>query len=236
LSVADRYGQVAVRAPADHGWPDAFMAEYLTKQAGRSATLKQAEEYEAQGRFREALLIYEQLVRAYPDEPAVVKLGVAQAKVGDYPAAEQTFRSALRMNPGNGTAHIYLGRCLLHQVEPLARGAGGTPVGRVKEALEEAVGEFRQGITLRPDNAPAYTFAGTALRLLGRLDEAESLCREAVRIVPHAAEAHLALGEVMLDAGKPAEAVREAEEAAKLVPGDPRPKGLLERARRAGGA
>lgn len=235
LPAAAHHEQATARAPADLGWPDAFLAEYQARQVGWVPRLKEAEDLDSQGRLREALVIWEDLARAYPDEPALTKLGVAQAKLGQYDRAEQTFRSVLRMNPTNGTVHYYLGRALLGQADPLTRGATGPPAGRAKDLLEEAAAECRRGTELRPDYAPAYVVTGQVLRRLGRLPEAEAVCRDAVRISPHDGQGHLELGEVLLAAGKAADALRAAEEAVRLAPTDPRSKNLLDRAKKAAG-
>jgi tetratricopeptide (TPR) repeat protein len=231
---AARYEQEAAKAPADLGWSDPFLAEYLSRQVGYVAKLKQAEEHDSRGRFRDALPFWEDLARAYPDEPALTKYGVALAKVHEYAQAEDVFRSILRQNPNNGTVHYYLGRSLLEHAEPLLK-RGGEAGEQARKMVEEAVGEFRRATELRPDYEPGYVVTGRALRLLGRLPEAEAVCRDAVRIAPQSFMAHLELGEVLIDQGKPADAVREAEEAARLAPLDTRPKDLLARAKKAAG-
>jgi tetratricopeptide (TPR) repeat protein len=235
LPAAARAEQDSARLPADLGWSDAFLAESLSKQVGYVAKLKQAEELDTKGRFGEALPFWEDLARAYPDEPALTKYGVALAKANLYPQAEDIFRSILRQNPNNGTVHYYLGRSILEQAVPHVK-TGGEAGERARKMIEEAVGEFRRATELRPDYEPGYVVTGQALRLLGRLPEAEVVCRDAVRIAPQDYMAHLTLGEVLLDQGKPTDAVREAEEAVRLAPApDPRPKELLEKAKKAAG-
>ncbi|MDB5306699.1 MAG: hypothetical protein JWO38_901 [Gemmataceae bacterium] len=230
-AAAARWEAAAASAPADLPWADPFVAEYQRREVGWLNKERQADEFVAQGRPRNALPILEDMARAYPDEHTFFKLGMTLAKAGDFPRAEQVLRSVVAQNPNHGLGHYFLGVALYQQGESLRKQGNRDQSGGM---YEEAVREFRRSTELRPDHALGYLFAGLALRTLGRLSEAESECRNAVRVGPQEANTHLALGEVLMDEGRPADAVPHLEEAARLAPAkNTRAGALLEKARNA---
>ncbi|OWK40271.1 TPR repeat [Fimbriiglobus ruber] len=234
LGKPDAASQTEVRASAggkDVSWPDPFVAGYMTRQVGRQEQIRRVDELEAQGRFREAAAVLEELVQAYPDDQTFVSLGKVLARSGDLPRAELALREALRQNPDHAAAHFFLGMTLSLVAE---RATGRGEKDQATRNDQEAVDEFRRCIALKPDHGPAHLYAARALRRLGRLPEAMEVCRGAIRISPNVAETHLVMGDILMASGKPRDAIPYLEEAVRLSPPrDNRANALLEQAKAA---
>ena len=77
--------------------------------------------------------------------------------------------------------------------------------------IEEAIGEYRKSIHLKPDYAEAHCNFGMALKAQGKTDEAIREYRLAVALKPSLAEAHNNLAVEMYYKGRYAEAWKEIE-------------------------
>jgi serine/threonine-protein kinase len=84
--------------------------------------------------------------------------------------------------------------------------------------LEEAEGELRQAIRLKPDLQDPHLFLGNTLLREGKLDDAVVSLREAIRLKPDDSRAHLILGHTLGQQEKYAEAADEFREAVRLKP------------------
>jgi tetratricopeptide (TPR) repeat protein len=125
-------------------------------------------------------------------------------------------QEALRLAPGNGVVHYWLGCLLLHAAE------AERSYGRLKEALPHLEAAQQQ--------APV-TDAGGPARMLGRVyqetpgglllgskSEAVKWYRKSLEVAPDSISTHLWLGETYLAAGQPALARSELERALALRP------------------
>ena len=224
-TAARRYEDESRRASADLPWPDPMITESMKKETGRSARVRKAEELDAQGRYAEALVIFEELVQTYPDDQATVNLGITLAKMGNYPRAEQVLRAALVGSPDHAAGHYFLGIALFLGAEQRAR-AGQSADAR--PIFEEALKELKRAAELKPDNGLAYLFQGNTLKELGRPNDALVQYREAIRVAPQILDNHLALGRLLVELKQVVEARAVLTEAVRLSPpGDTRAQELL---------
>jgi protein O-mannosyl-transferase len=136
--------------------------------------------------WRSDVTLWEHTQEACGESPvAHTHLGIALLKVQSFEAAEQHFRKALELSPGNQWALFELGTAL---------------IGRGK--IHEAVEQYREAIRQYPEfDRPHYSL-GLALAELGRRQEAMAEQEEALRINPNFAAAHRALGMLFSADGK----------------------------------
>jgi tetratricopeptide (TPR) repeat protein len=91
-----------------------------------------------------------------------------------------------------------------------------------KEALNEAIAEYRKAIELNPKDAGLHINFGIALQEHGKLDEAVAEHSKAIALNPKDALAHINLGLALHDQGMLDEAINEYRTAIALDPKDPR--------------
>lgn len=158
-----------------------------------------------------AISLYEKaLVLAPEDEDLHYNLGIAYAKVGDFPHAEAQYREALRLLPDYAEVHNNLGNLLLR-------------MGR----LEEAAQELNEAINLQPQYAAAQNNLGIVRQKQKRLEDAAACFRKALEFDTNYLEAHFNLAGTYMLAGKPDQAIPEYREVLRIDPGfEPAQKGL----------
>jgi len=118
-------------------------------------------------------------------------LGQAYWARGDYAAAEQQWREALRLVPNSPQPLFELG------VTYAKRGQ-----------LEEATTLFKESLRFGPRQSDAHLNLGLAYAEMGRMDEAGQEFRAAVALAPLNFNAHNVLGKLYFDSGR----LPEAEE------------------------
>ena len=216
---ADAYRVQADHLPKDADWLDPFVAEYLSHwSVNKRDRYRVVEQYEAAGRFANALGVLRPMAAESPDDSLVhLTLGQCLAQMGDYGAAEIAFRRALALAPGKVQAQYYLGLNLFKEGEQLA-GRGDADRARAERLFQEAASLARQALTTKPDYGYAYMVLGLSQKGRGRRSEALSALRQAVQCNPEVAEFHLYFGELLSDDGQAAEARSQLEEALRLAP------------------
>ncbi len=120
-------------------------------------------------------------------------------QVGTWRTSETLFRHALAVTTGNWTAHNNLGGAY--------EDAGRTA---------EAISEFTEAVTIRPDFAEGHYNLGRAFDKAGRLPEAIDAYGRALAINPAYGEARYNLGNSLLRAGRAEEAIVQYREALRL--------------------
>lgn len=124
--------------------------------------------------------------------------------------AEERFRKALELDPGDAEAHHWYGMML-------------AALGR----FDEAVAAFDHAVAADPSSRIVAVKRGTVLRLAGRLDEAERQLLRARGRFPDMALVHRELGYLRLAQDRREEAVASFERAAALSGGPARSTGGL---------
>jgi serine/threonine-protein kinase len=166
----------------------------------------------------------------------LVRLGWALQAVGAGARANQLYRQALLLHPGDFWLNHELGQLLRFQSPPDVPGAvryltaavalrpsssgahfslGKALAGDNK--LAEAIEEFRQASALDQQFAMARHNLGVALAMQGKVDEAIRQLRRAMELDPESALPHLTLGGLLLyDKSKVDQAVSEFRRALAL--------------------
>jgi Flp pilus assembly protein TadD len=120
-----------------------------------------------------------------------------------YQNPETLWQDTVSRNPSAYMAHNNLGNVLLQ-------------AGRV----QEAIGEYKLALRLKPDDAEAYINLGNVLLQSGKLREAIGQYEQALHLKPDSPVAHKGLGLALEKTGKASEAARHYEEALRLRPDD----------------
>lgn len=131
--------------------------------------------------------LFARLVAGRPIPQTRVLIGRSYRDAGEYERARAELRAALAQDPSVRRAHYYLGMVLLADTT------------RGPDRFDEAVAEFRQELTLAPEDPLANDQLGLALLEAGRPEEALPALEAAVRLDArwlhpyHLARAQLAL-------------------------------------------
>ena len=156
----------------------------------------------SQGKLREAIWHYEQVLDLKPDYVEAHKnAGFVLSLVGDDQAAARHYEQAARMTPEDAEVRNNLGSALLR-------------LGRV----QEAIGCYEQALRIKSDSAATHYNLGIALQRAGRLPEAMEHYEQAVRLKPDSAEPHCNWGIVLAQQGRVPEAVEHWEQALRINP------------------
>ena len=147
-------------------------------KADLAPRLKRAQEYFDAGRFREALPLCAELVKANPGNAHLLaNLGIAEHMTGDHRAAEQSLRSALKLDSNLYAANLYLG------LAEISLGRPATAIRPLEKALE-----------LQPTNAELRQLLAGAFYDAGMYDRACDEFRQLTWADPSSARAWYALG------------------------------------------
>lgn len=162
-----------------------------------TALLKEAVALHQAGRLEEAGARYRAvLARAPAQFDALHLLGVVKRQQGDAQAAVDLIGQALRVNPGQATAHCNLGAAL----QDLGRSA-------------QALASYDTALRLNPGYAMAHYNRGNALRKLGRPGEAIGGYERALALRPAYPEAWCNHAAAQLDIGDAQGALASSEQA-----------------------
>ncbi len=145
------------------------------------------------------------LVRVRPVFPALLIGGLGfltWRESAVYLSSETLWRATLARNPAASMAWFNLGSTLLKE-------------GR----HDEAIACLREGLRLRPDDAPGYNDLGCELVVVGRAEEALPIFARALELRPGYAEVHNNLGNALRSLGRVDEAMARYERALQLKPG-----------------
>lgn len=140
------------------------------------------------------------------DASAIMNIGYAHLKKGDFAEAEKAYRGLLANDPQSAAAHYDLGIALKSQ-----------------DQLEAAQKEFREAIRLDPSLALAHYSLGLVDWQLGDFEALAEEMRAAIRITPEYAEAHYMLGIALKQSGDLDGALAELRESIRLDPTTPGP-------------
>ena len=199
--------------PPDPLWPDPCLAEIQRFNVGKRVRLMQADQLFKRGRVGEAITMYDQVVKDYPDsQEAWFALGQALYRVRDFASAERSMQKTVELAPGFAEAHNYLGLARLEQGKP-----------------EPAATSFRKATELKPDFALAYSNLGRCLLRQKDASGALTAFRAAVRCKPNYAAAYTELAELLHQNHQDAEAREQVRQALQLNPEDARARQLLEK-------
>jgi tetratricopeptide (TPR) repeat protein len=199
---ADHERELVSHLADDPSWPDPYLEELAGLQVGWQARVEWANNLRRQGRRREARDVLREATALYPHSDWVwLSYGKLLLETEDYRAAEEAFRTAIRLGPRRFESHFQLGTALYNQKKSRTL------------ALAEAAEAFRDAAHLTPTDARAHFAIGVCLHEQGDPGcraQALAAYQAAVRHRPDYPDAHRNLGVLLAEIG------REAEEAAVL--------------------
>lgn len=156
--------------------------------------------------WRDPRTFYEGLVRRNPDWPlAHNNLGEVYLLSAEDARAEEEFRAALRLRPGDAAALSNLGL-----------------VAQRRGDFREAQRLYREALAVRPNHAEAWNNLGTLYEGEGEWARAAAAYREAVRLAPTTARYLGNLADTLAAQGQREEAAVLLERAIALDPGGSR--------------
>ena len=198
--------------PPDLPWPDPYIAEATSLQAGLGRRIDHACWLFERGAREDGVARIQELIREHQEsDQARLMLGKMQLELGQAARAEESLQTALALNRHLAEAHFLLAT---------ARLSRGDLAG-AEESLNRAVAE-------KPTHGLAHYHLGECRLKRGDRAGAEAAFRDALRSQPDLAAAQLALGELLLADGQRAQALPHLQHALKLDPGNDRAKALLE--------
>jgi tetratricopeptide (TPR) repeat protein len=153
----------------------------------------------------------------------------------DFPGAIEAYQEAIRLGPGNASAHYGLGVALgtngdsqramkayeaairLDSNHAMARNNLGNILSNRKE-YPKAIAQFREAIRIDPGKALFHNNLGIALKNSDDLRGAEAEYQEAIRLDSNFAKAYSNLGVLLAETGRLNEAIPYFEKAVELDP------------------
>ena len=188
----------------------------LTTSAQPGGKLASGIESFKAGRFTQAKTIFEEILRADPeDDQALFYLGRLDLVEDDYSSAVQHFEEALKVNPENSDYHLWLGRALGERL---------TYVGMFKKIKlsMKMKKEFEKAVELDSTSIPAhfqmfYLYLHSPAMAGGGVEKAKKEA-EVIQGLDEV-EGHLALAAIYDKAGEREKAREEYRAALGLKPG-----------------
>ncbi|HZM95773.1 MAG TPA: tetratricopeptide repeat protein [Vicinamibacterales bacterium] len=140
-------------------------------------------------------------------------LGRAYSALNQLDQAAAQLTEVVRLQPGKGPAHAYLGEVLLRQ-------------GRTADGVRQ----FQISAELQPGNPDALRLLGIAQGQTGQLDAAVTTFKRVIELDPLNARGHYLLGTALAASGQVAAAVPHFARAVELDPQDTKARADLQRA------
>lgn len=171
-----------------------------------------AEALEMQGKWDDAMHVYEGMIEKEPNAPglhfllgrSLLSRPDADAKMTD--RAKQEFEREVEIDPKNAAAHYVLGE-----------------LARRNENWDEAINQFSTAAKLDSNFAEAYFGWGFALVSVKRYQEAIPPLRVAERLTPGNPSVHYSLGTALFRTGQKEEAEKEFAIHRNLTASSPAP-------------
>ena len=163
--------------------------------------LKDAGDLVSAGKIPQAILSYQEAIKADPKNPIVyVTLAQLQVMYGDYPSATENVQTALILNSKHSLAHAVLGWIL----------------GKQQKYLESE-SEINTALQIDANNALAYAYLAETYKDMldadqgdyNTIDKATEASKKAVELGPDLLETHRARGLVLEVTGNYEEAIAE---------------------------
>jgi tetratricopeptide (TPR) repeat protein len=184
------------------------------RRAPRPYRKKLGQLYIEQNRYREAISVYETLLRNQPSNLQLLsRLQTLYQRTGQSEKAETVWKT-IAPSATSPDQLVPRARSLYEQAR---RNSAPLDSGAVAPALQL----LRQALDQSPDHGPALHLLGTIQYERGAYDKAASLLQRAIDANPRDPERWGRLASAHLEAGHPQRAVNAAEEGLLLFPGHP---------------
>jgi len=176
------------------------MSEVSIKDAFQQALTLQQE-----GRIEEALGIFEQILKALPNDPSVLFFtGTARQLAGNSAEAVDLLKQAATVSPDNPDIWNHLGVALFDL-----------------ERFEEAEFAYRKATELNPSHADAWNNLGNILNTQSRFEEAEDAFRHSLMVKPDHLKAKRGLALILMFLKRYQEAEIALTDLLEMRPEDP---------------
>ena len=183
---------------------DPLRAAMESLATGGIDTMHRATDLANEGRYEEAVSLFEESLRIRPDLAEThASLGATLVKLGDPVEAEVHLRQALQLEPNNVKARFNLG-VLAHRHGDFAG----------------AVELFEANLRIRADHFDSHYGLGTDLVEIGRPQDAVRHLRRAIALRPDDARTYKKLARVLADDAAFEEAITVLRGAVERLPGD----------------
>ena len=156
----------------------------------------------SQGQLQQALVEAKQLLQRFSNSVTLHNIcGAANAGLGQFGAAIDSYRQALKIKPDFAEAYNNMG---IAQQD--------------KGDINGAITSYKQAIRLQPSYANAYNNMGNALREKGDLEAAINSYKCAIKLKPDDANVYNNMGNARRDEGNLEVAIESYKQALKLKP------------------
>lgn len=225
LNAAKQLESEANLLEQDPAWPDPYLDFLVSLQAGYRGLQRRISLLERDGKYAEALELYESQVKRERTCANLTGAGVNFARLKRYDDAIKYLREAVQLDAKDSNAHYTLALVLFTKWE-VALGSGANPTD-APAAFREVVEQAKATTELKPDHARAYLFWGLALKYLKEYKAALEPLQRGLTIEPETFDLHLALGQVLAETGDRTGAEASLKTAQQLRPNDLRPANEL---------
>jgi predicted O-linked N-acetylglucosamine transferase (SPINDLY family) len=192
-----------------------------------------------QGRFAEAVSLYDAALKQEPNNPDALYLtGLCRLQMGDMERGARHMRTLVKQQPQHAAAQHALGKALLELGKPsvgkrhLEQALAINPTSqdsRIELAeLALAAGDaqhaeslYRDGLNLDPSQAALWNNIGTTCRMLGKLEEAEQAWVKTISLAPNIVEAYCNIATLKVRVGRFSEGITYLQTGLDRMPDDP---------------
>ena len=186
----------------------------LSMSLSLEQALDMAEQALEEGEFEDALALAQQALALAADDPDALELmGLSQAELGEFEAADETFARLLKRDPGNVTAIIAAADVKIRQP------------GDDRERIEEGLALLRRAEPkAQKEEALSIELEllrGIALNQLGEFEAALDSFAKVLHLDPEHGEAQLERALVLFEQGRFGEAKKAFEKLAREFPEEP---------------
>lgn len=141
------------------------------------------------GEWDLARQIFEKLAEKEPGEPyCYLYLGISYLNTDRIAEAEQSFRTAIMIDPENGGGYFFLASLLLER--------NNDPDMLNMEPVDEAIEHLRKAVELYPGFADAYYKLGVAFACIGSTEPAIAAFQKALILEPDMTDAKAGLAQI----------------------------------------
>lgn len=189
-----------------------------------------------QGLFEKVVLTTNELIARSPKAGILYNLrGAANAALGHYNFAIDSYKKALQINPNDSDAYNNMGSAFKEKGDIEAAMANFEKAVKIKPdfvkahnnigellyqkyELEASIESFIKALKIKPDYLRALYNMGNAFKENGDLDKAIITFKQAIKIKPEFAAAYNNLGNVLQESGQTDEALASYKQAIKIKP------------------
>jgi len=198
---------------------EAWMRNRLSKSPGDRVSLYNlGAALTGEGRFKEAVEVYQRDSMAHPDDArTLTALGAALEGAGDWQASRESFANAIAVT-GAPQSQICDARFDLANLDLRSQN------------LQSAEQEFRAQLTACPEDSETHAGLAAALAAESQSKAAEDEYRRSLALDPQNLQELLGLAAIELDAGENASAMQRLTEAVRAHPSSEEAHGQLARA------